>query len=1000
MPGVSVVLKGARGVGTSTDINGDYEISVPSSESVLEFSFIGFKTHSVTVGNLRVINVLLTEDLQELEEVVVVGYGVQKRVHMTGAVSQISSEELIKAPMQNVSNMLTGKISGLTSLQQTGKPGADGTTLYVRGQNSFTGNNGPMVLVDGVPGSMDYLNPNDIESVSVLKDASAAIYGVQGANGVILITTKSGSEGPARISYEGSVSLTQNTAMPELLNASDYMYYHNKAMVMDGLTPMWTADIQNKVMRNDPNSIWGETNWFDKIFRTGYTQQHNISASGGSQKAKYFTSIGIMDQEGTMENTSYTRYNLRANVDIQVAKNLRFTANISGFRTDTDWPGTDISDQGEFSPARQAIHAIPLLKSEFNGLPVGWKGGTYTVNGYAALTESGYKQQTKWNLDSNFKLEYDLSDLTDILKGLRVSVFGAYNYNNTVNSNYDRYYELYSINDYFEEEIRGADGYSSDNVYTKSSSWGDRYLFRPQIDYSREFDKHFAGVALIYEAQRSYSSTMTGRKRGYFSDYPIDISQGTIEHNEPITGSHKYSDGLSSWIGRFNYAYNRKYMAEFAFRYDASYRFAPENRWGFFPSGSLGWVVSEEGFLANAGTPIEYLKVRASYGQSGNDNVDPFLFTSNFKQAQNSMILGGKPLTQLYVADPYVYRNLTWATTHSYNLGIDMDMWNRKLGVEFNVFYKLTKDILESQSGNYPPSLGEYHPSKRNSGKVENRGFDITLKHYNRINADWSYALRGSFDFTRNKVLSRAVADNVPNYRSAIGQPMNTRWGYRADGLLQTLEEIANYPAPPTGNPLRPGDIKYVDINGDGKFTSDQDYVKIGYGEVPEINFSLNMDLNYKDFSLSMLWQGVAHTDYELSGEYKSGVTSSTVYTSHFSGGKGNSPYYLAEGAWTPENPNAKYPRLTTVNNANNANRSSFWVVNGNYLRLKNMSIGYSIPDKVLRKTPFSRIHIYLAGANLLTLSHFKYVDPESPSVSNGYYPQQKTYRLGLNVIF
>ncbi|MBB4038039.1 TonB-linked SusC/RagA family outer membrane protein [Dysgonomonas hofstadii] len=999
LPGVSVVLKGVHGTGTFTDLDGTYQISIPSESSVLEFSFLGFTSQSVTVGNRQVINITLEEDLKELDEVVVVGYGAQKRIHMTGAVSQIGSKDLMKAPMQNVSNMLTGKIPGLTSIQRSGKPGDDGTALYIRGLNSFTGkSDNPMVIVDGVPRPIDYVNPNDIESISVLKDASAAIYGVQGANGVIVITTKAGGEGPAKISYDGSVTLTQNTAMPEMLNAADYMYWHNKARTMDGLTPIWTADIQNKVMNNDPNSIWGQTDWLDKIFRTGIMQQHNISASGGTDKTKYYASIGIMDQEGTMRNTSFTRYNIRTNLDVQVAKNLKFTANLAGYRSDRKWPGTAISNQGEFNPVRQAINSIPIIKSDYNGYPVAWNGATYYVNGYAALTESGYKRQSKWNLDSNFKLEYDFSDITGALKGLKMSIFGAYNYSNTIDSSYDRYYELYYVNQYLDEGVGGANGFNPENSYEKSASWGDTWLVRPQIDYSREFDKHFVGATLAFEAKKSYSNTMTGRKTGYYSDEPVDLSLGSTLPETPITGSHTYSGGQLSWIGRLNYAYGGKYLAEAAFRYDGSYIFAPGNRWGFFPSTSLGWVISEEDFFRDILPNIDYLKLRASYGKTGNDAVDPFQHNSLFAMANNSMVLGNKAIAQFYSTNAYVYSNLTWASTHNYNLGLDFDMWNRKLGLELNVFYKLTKDILEEQSGNYPTSLGGYYPKYQNSGKVENKGIEITLKHQNQINSDWSYSLRGDFAFARNKVLSRIISDNRPNYRAVVGQSIGARYGFNALGLFQSQEEIDNYPAAPSGQ-LRLGDIKYQDVNGDGIISSTYDYVKTGYGAIPEINFALNMELSYKNFYLTMLWQGVTHTDYELSGVYDSGTTSSTVYTATFPE-NGNSPYYRILDAWTPENTNAKYPRLSTVSNGNNAWQSTWWVVNGEYLRLKNANIGYNIPAKLLRKTPFSHVNIYLAGTNLLTLSHFKYVDPESPSVSNGYYPQQKTFSFGVNVTF
>lgn len=995
--GVNVVEKETR-QGTITDIDGEFSLSVSTQDAIIEFSYVGFKTVEIPLNGRTLLNLTLTEDTELLDEVVVVGYGVQKRVHMTGAVSQISSKELTSAPMQNVSNMLTGKIPGLTSIQRSGKPGEDGTSLLVRGQNSFTGNISPMIIVDGVPRPIDYVNPNDIESISVLKDASASIYGVQGANGVILITTKSGGEGPATISYDGSVTITQNTAMPKMLNAADYMYWNNKAKLMDGLTPSWTADIQNKVMSNDPNSIWGQTDWLDEIFRTGITNQHNISASGGTERTKYYASLGVMDQEGTMINTGYKRYNLRTNLDIQVAKNLRLTANMAGHRSDRDWPGTAISNQGEFNPVRQAINSIPIIKSHYNDLPVAWYGSTYMVNGHAALTESGYKKQSRWNLDSNVKLEYDFSDLAQVLKGLKGSIFGSYNYSNTIDSNYDRYYQLYYVTQNFDEGVGGASGFNSDNSYLKAASWGDNWLIRPQIDYSRDFNDHHVAALFAYEAKKSYSNTMTGTKRGYYSDEPVDLSLGTILPEVPISGSHLYSGGQLSYIGRVNYAYSTKYLAEVAFRYDGSYIFAPGNRWGFFPSTSLGWVISEEDFFRSMTQNIDYLRIRASFGKSGNDSVSPFQHFSLYSLANNSMVLGNQPISQFYASNSYIYSNLSWATTDNYNIGVDFDLWNRKLGVELNVFYKLTKDILESQGGNYPPSLGGFFPQFQNSGKVENKGFELTLKHFNRINSDWNYSLRGDFAFARNKVLSRIITDNRPNYRAIIGESMGARYGLDALGLFQTEEEIDNYPAAPSGI-IRLGDLKYRDVNGDGIINQEHDYVKIGYGAIPEINYALNMDISYKNFYINTLWQGVANTDYELSGVYDTGVISSTVYTSTFPG-SGNSPYYRIEEAWTPENTNAKYPRLSTIANGNNAWQSTWWVVNGNYLRLKNANFGFNIPQNVLTNTPFSQINIFISGTNILTFSHFKYVDPESPSVSNGYYPQQKTYTIGAKVTF
>lgn len=992
--GAAVRVVGAQG-GTITNVNGKFSIQV-TPKSILEISYIGYATQHVHVGQMSTINVVMSEDQHLLDEVVVVGYGTQRKIDLTGSVSSIGSKELMKAPLQNVSNLLTGKFSGLTSIQTTGKPGVDGTALYVRGINSF-GGGGPIVIIDGVPGTMDYMNPNDIESISILKDAAASIYGVQGANGVILITTKSGNRNTSEINYTGSYTFTHNTAMPEFLDAKDYMYWNNKARQMDGLTPLWTADIQNKVCSNDPNSIYGETDWLKKIFHTGSTQQHNISASGTTRRIRYYTSLGYMDQQGTLRNTAFTRFNVRTNLDIQVAKNLRFISNISGFKSQRDWPGTSIDNQSEFNPIKQATETIPIIKSEYQGLPTAYQRGSYYVNGYAALYNSGYKKEKRWTFDSNYKLEYDFSGLTDVLKGLKLSVFGAYNYGHTTDANFDNYYQLYYLTSNLEEGVGGASGYTEGGSFTKASSWSENWLLRPQLEYVRDFGQHHVGLLFLYEKQLSKSSTMSGFKRKFHSTEPVDISLGTEFPELPVAGEHSRS-GQASWVGRLNYSFANKYLFEFTFREDGSYVFAPENRWGFFPSVSAGWVVSQEKFFQKLLPVVDYFKIRASYGSSGKDNVSPFLYNSNFGVANNSMVLGSSAIAQFYTTNPYVYRNLTWSTTHSFNLGFDVDLWNQKLGIELDLFYQLTSNILESRSGNYPPSLGGYYPSYQNSGKVDNRGFELTITHHNRLGKDFSYMVKGMFSFARNKVLREALTDNYPNYRAILGHSLNAQYGFKALGLFQTQEQIDNYPAAPSGM-IRLGDIMYADINGDGVINSRYDYVKIGYGTLPEINYSFNVDVNYKDFYLTMLWQGVDHCDYELSGVYDTGVTATTVYTSTFEDNR-NSPCYLVEGAWTPENTNAKYPRLSTVPNGNNAWRSTWWTVNGQYLRLKALNIGYNVPVKFLKSTPFSRLSIYLAGSNLLTFSHFKYVDPESPSVSNGYYPQQRTYSIGLNVTF
>lgn len=1000
--GATVSVDGNSQIASATDMDGRFALAIPSSEADITVTYIGYMPYKLKVKSGSNYTVTLTTDEQVLDEVVVVGYGVQKKVSTTGAISAVGSKDLLKAPMQNVSNLLTGKVSGLTSIQSSGQPGSDGTSMYVRGGTAVSSGSsfvltGPLVLVDGVERSMDYVNPNDIESISILKDASASIYGIKGAQGVILITTKKG-EGKPIINYSGSVTATQNTAFPDLLNAEEFMYYKNKARLMDGLSPLFSAAVQQEVLSNRPDSPFGTTDWADMLFRTGFTHQHNISASGSTERVKYYTSIGIMDQNGTIKETDYQRYNVRANLDIAVAKNLTFTTNLSGIRTKRHWPGSSFSAQGEINPVRQLLNTAPIIKPYYDGYDQAWMDGdVINVNPIAAVHKSGYMNQERYVFNSTSRLEYSFKDIWQPLDGLKISATFSYDYNQTTDRNFTSSYQMRSFHrETLVPNIMWAYAIGKDGGFNRSSSGGESWQFRPQIEYNHTFDKHTVGALFLYEASKYYSETMTAYGQGYIASDPVDVSLGSDKVNaaDP-SGSHQHT-AVVSYVGRFNYDFDDKYLFEFAFRRDGSYVFSPQNRWGFFPSVSAGWVLTRENFLKE-NSWLDFLKLRLSYGVTGDNSVTPFLYNSTFTQWNNSWMLGGTPTAQFSPSNTYVYNSLTWAKTHTYNVGVEIHTMQNKLNAEIDVFYKDTRDLLEAASGVYPPSLGGYYPSYSNSGRVDSRGFEVTLSHALAPTKDFNYRLRGSLSFARNKVLKKKVGDNAPYYRQQLGQPLGAVYGFKTDGLFQTQEEIDQYPAAPSGETL-PGDIKYVDINGDGIISSAYDYVKIGYGRIPEFNFALTADFNYRDFYLSMVWQGVTHCDYALQGVYDSGTTAATTYTSAFT--SGNSPRYLVEQAWTPENTDAKYPRLSSVSRYNNAWVSDWWIVNGEYLRLKNLQIGYNVPAKALSKTPFSRVNVYLAGTNLITFSHFPYVDPESPSVSNGYYPQQKTYSLGLNVSF
>lgn len=575
----------------------------------------------------------------------------------------------------------------------------------------------------------------------------------------------------------------------------------------------------------------------------------------------------------------------------------------------------------------------------------------------------------------------------------------GYNVGSTLDYNYLRKYSLYKFDPKsFTVTETIAQGIPESN-FNKSNSLGWSMTIRPQINYEREFGKHSVSALFFFERRKSYDDTMTGYKTGYYADFPIDLSMGLVNQSPYTTGSHSYT-GSAGFAGRISYAYDKKYLLEVTMRADGSYKFAPKNRWGYFPSVAVGWVMSEEAFFKRALPKIEYFKLRASYGVLGSDDTSPYLYMQSFFSTAPGFtcMIGGQPQSAYYTGG-YIHDNLTWSRTHTYNFGMELRAFQGKLGIEFDWFYKLTSRILESDSGGtYAPSLGGNNPAWLNSGRVDNRGFELTLRHANSFRNGWSYALTGNLSWARNRVLSRRIADDHPSYRAILGEPIGSIYGFQALGLFQTQEQVDNYPTAPSGW-AGLGEIMYKDIDGDGKIDRDHDYVKIGRSTTPEMSFSLNMDVAWKDISLSVLWQGVALCDYQLSGLYGNGHTDNTMYTRPFYG-DGNAAYYLVENSWRPDHTNAEYPRLHAITNSNNANASTWWIRNGAYLRLKDVRLSYALPKKLLSKIGIERTSIYVAGTNLLTFSAFKYIDPENPGINNGYYPQQRTYSIGLNLTF
>lgn len=995
--GVSVFTEN-RKAGTVTDVDGHFSISVPNTREILTFSYVGYTTQKVTLKGRKLLKVVLKEDSELLDEVVVVGYGTQKKGSVTGAISQVGNKELKMAPSGSLSNMLAGRLPGLITKQSSGQPGQDGSSLYIRGNGAGDGD--PLIVVDGVV--TDYFpsfSQDEVESITILKDATAAaVYGVRAAAGVILVTTKRGTVQKPTVTVNSSVTLSQNTNFPEFLNGPDFAYWYNTAQRMDGVAEESLRFSADEIARiENPGSdeqVYGNTDWFDLLFKdVAPTYTNNVSVSGGTDKLKFFASVGAYNQKGIIDKTSYDKYNFRSNMDAKITDNFDLSLGLSGYVSTDSEPGAGAGPGTYASIFQQAMLSYPYLRSEYNGLPVGSLNldGNGNNNPIAARDLSGKNTNKKTYFQGNVSMKWQLP-----VKGLSVKLNGSYVKHYAMRKKYFLPYDLncwnQSTRSWGVEKGRIASTASLNQWFTET----EEYTIQPAIEYANNFGKHAVSGLFLYEFTNSkFSSLSAGRE-----DFPItdimDMSWGQKVNDNLVKGGHGI-DKRAGYVLRLNYSYDDKYLLEITSRIDASTALPKKYRWGVFPGVSVGWRVSQEDFFKEAVPFMENLKIRASAGRLGSDRAisNTMTYFSTASLSTDPIVLfGNTPQKYLGISRP-VNSLLKWELTDTYNVGIESSMWNGLLGVELDVFYMKTTRSLESQSASFPPSLGDYYPAYTNYGSHDNRGFELVLTHHNCIK-NFSYNVRGNISWARNKILKMTEDPNVPNYMRSTGRPMGEYWGFVAEGLFQTEEEIAHSAV---YGPTLPGDIKLKDINGDGKITYDQDRVPIGRSSTPEMMFGLNIGAEWKGIDFSMLWQGAALFDVNLCGMYANVGYDNTFYTKPFYC-DGNTPYYLVENSWRPDNPDAEYPRLGIVSRDNGGKMSSWWVENGTYIRLKSMQIGYTLPSQWVTPAGIKKVRFYVSGGNLLTFSHLKHLDPEMPSVNQGYYPQQRTYELGLNVTF
>jgi TonB-linked SusC/RagA family outer membrane protein len=1019
LPGVSVIVNGSGRGGTVTDINGRFSVSATNSD-VLTFSYIGMKTVKVKVSGKRNFDITLVDDATTLNDIVVVGYGTARKESLTGAVSAMKGDELLKGPSTNVSSLLGGKMPGLTSVQTSGEPGNDQASLRIRGSQFAA-----LYIVDGMPRSINDIDPNDIESISVLKDgAAAAVYGLNAAGGVIIVTTRKGREGKPQVQYDGQYGISVNANFPEFMNGPEFAHYYNMANMMDQLAsgtitsrdqyvPVFTKANVEAMLNGDPTDGWDNVDYIDKVFGTGTNMKHNLSLQGGNQDMKYYIGAGFMNQNGNIDNFTYRRYNMRTNITAKVAKDWTIDVGAVGTIGRRSTPayssggaddGSESSGEvGWLSIGHQAIMMHPYLPEKYNGKYTGTipNNASVSYSPLAAIHDSGYKKTRSTEINTNISITYD----APWLKGLRLKATGSYDNLSSSNKNLDTPYQTYVYNTSTGEYTLADD---PRDAMTNLNHVGEGHYSSEQLigqlsaEYVQQFGKHHVDALLLVEGRDNKSNSMAAYAyKVPFAELPeLDFGTATTD---PIGGS-SYHTRQAGYVFRLKYDYNNTYLAEFSGRYDGSYNFSGNvsgKRWGFFPSFSAAWRISQEKFMESTHDWLNDLKVRASIGLLGNDAVTPYSFLNTYSFGSN-VVLGGEIYSSLYtsgIANP----ELTWSKTRSFDLGFDATLWDGLLGVEFDWFYNLNYDLLTAMGGDKAPSMGGYYPTYANNNRYSNYGIEWNITHRNKFTLGgrpFRYNIDVNMTWAKSKWLRYPDSPNTQEWRKVVGTSVDSYMAWIADGLFRSEEEIDN--SAWYGTRPNVGDIKYRDLNGDGQI-NEQDKARVGRSNRPQIMGGLNIGASWNGFDLNMQFTAGFKFDVSLLGTYYNGYDDNTIWSQTFKEGA-NSPLWLVQNSYSIDNPDGEYPRITlgqVSHGGDNGLASTFWMKKGDYLRLKTAQLGYTLPKSWLHALNIERIRIYVEGSNLFTIDDLpKGVDPESPRVNNGYYPQQRTFMGGINITF
>lgn len=977
IPNVSIIEKGTSN-GTITDAEGRFSLNVNNEMSTIVISHVEYTPQEIVVGSNKNLKIVLQLKERDMNEIVIVGYGQQKKVSLVGAQATVKPAEL-QLPVRSLSNSLGGRIAGVVSVQRSGEPGGDNADIWIRGISTFSsGLSKPLVLVDGVPRPFSDVDPEDIENFTILKDASAtAVYGVRGANGVILINTKNGRAGKPKFDLRYNEAITTFTKIPDFIDGVTYMELSNEALTNRGAQPRYPQEAIEATRNQTDPYLYPNVDWYKELFnKYGSNRRLNLNINGGSDYAQYYVAVSYFDEKGLYKTDAlanydsqvrYKRYNLTSNLTVKPSSSTTIRLGVQGYLANVNYPGSNSSDIFE-----KAFFMTPILiPKQYENGEIADVATSGVWNPYALLTQTGYANQWRNQLFSNLRVTQGLDFITKGLSATAMLSFDAYNY---VSLRRTKTPDTWLANGrdengklILQQTLIGTEYLS----YSRNNT-GSRTIYNEAaLNYNRSFGQHDIGAMLLYNQSDE-----------------INTLAGDLETSLPYR--------FRGLAGRSTYAFNNTYFLEANFGYNGSENFLPSKRYGFFPSVGLGWLVSNENFFQKIKPVVQMLKFRFSHGEVGNSNIGGRRFAYLGTVASTTGYTFGKNSDKAYSGyDIGEYAvDVTWETSIKTNIGMDISTLDNALSAQIDFFNEHREGIFLRRSS-LPAYVGMRNNPYGNVGIIDNQGIDGSVTYTKRINKDFNFQIIGNFTFNRNKVIEDDSPEPAYPWLAKKGRKVGQRFGYVALGFFESQEEIANSPL--QSGDIRPGDLKFKDLNGDGVINS-YDQAPIGYGPVPEIVYGLGLNLGYKAFSFSALLQGVGNMDIWLNGEglvpFQQGLSRGNMFEN-------------ATDRWRVDNPNphAFYPRLGAGTINDNYTRSTWWIQSGRYLRLKSLQLLYKLPKDFVSKARMTNADIFFAGTNLLTFTPFKLWDAELGDGDNSYpggakYPNIATYSIGINLNF